>query len=61
MNKLIINGNLCFDTEDTDNLTEIINSIETLILSKLGVKIDVKMVQLKDENDNEIASYESKI
>lgn len=56
--KLFINGNLYIDTDATivddpdEDMNNIVEEIEKLIKSKLGMKFVAHEAELTDENDN---------
>lgn len=65
MNKLLINGNLYIDTDANvtdypdDDMIQIVEEIETLIKSKLGMKFVAHEAELTDENNNLLGVYET--
>lgn len=65
MNKLLINGNLYVDTDANvtdhpdEDMIQIVNEIEEMIKSKLGMKFVAHFAELTDENDNLLGAYEA--
>ena len=63
--KLFINGNLYIDTDATivddpdEDMNNIVEEIEKLIKSKLGMKFVAHEAELTDENDNLLWVYET--
>lgn len=65
MNKLLINGNLHIDTnvnvtgDPDEDMIQIVEDIEKLIESKLGMKFVAHEAELRDENRNLLGVYET--
>lgn len=65
MNKLLINGNLYINTNANvtdypdEDMIQIVEDIEKLIKSKLGMKFVAHEAELTDENNNLLGVYET--